>query len=99
MKRFILSTDRTTDEQDAAFYEILKSQFAYLGWWHNISETWLFADPTDRCTVTLLRDAAKGVFRTQSLIVIEVGDNADWSGMKKGDNFDWVHQNWTKNIL
>jgi hypothetical protein len=95
MSRFIVGTDRTTPEQDQAFYTLLRSRWPSMGWWHNLPETWLLIDPTNTLTVEILRDAAFEAFPGRCLIVIQVGPDSEWAGMKRGDNFDWVADQWS----
>ena len=96
MKRFVITTERTSEEQDQAFYAILHARWPQMGWWHNISETWLLIDPTDTITVDVLRDAAYEAFPGRCLIVIQVSADSTWAGMKRGNNFDWIEDEWSK---
>jgi hypothetical protein len=95
MKRFVLGTNRTTAEQDAAFYLILQQRFSHLGWWHQLSEMWLLVDETDTLTPAGLREAAREAFPDIHLMVIEVGTGI-WSGYgNKADMFPWMRETWS----
>ena len=96
MKRFVLGTNRTTAEQDTAFFTILRTRWPNLGWWHQLGETWLFIDATDTITVEDLRDAAKGAFPGISLIVVEAKGQHKWAGFGVGSSFEWMATNWDR---
>ena len=93
MKRFILTTDQTADEQDKAFYLMLRSRFPNLGWWHHLGETWRFLDPTDSVTVSDIRDLATRAFPNVPLIPLEVEGNR-WAGFGQASDFEWVNYQW-----
>jgi hypothetical protein len=101
MRRFVLGTDRTTAEQDKAFYNLLRARWPGLGWWHRLSETWLFVDLTDTLTVADLRDAATEAIPGVHIMAIEAKDDPNaWAGfgLKSGPNemFSWMRESWER---
>lgn len=98
MKRFVIGTNRTTAEQDSAFLNILRSRWPHLGWWHQVSETWLIVDLANTVTVVELRDAAMQAFPGIYIMVIEV--NGSWAGWgansPPGDMFTWMRDSWDR---
>jgi hypothetical protein len=94
-KRFMLGTNRTTQEQDAQFINILKTRWPNAGWWHQLSETWFVIDPADNLTADILRDAAKEAFPGIYLMVVEIGTGR-WSSFGSADSFPWMRGQWEK---
>jgi hypothetical protein len=100
MRHFVLATNRTTQEQDAEFYRILREQWPLMGWWHQVSETWLLIDLTDTVTVDDIRNAAKEAFPGIYVMVLQVvpvpGHWAGFGPQEKtpGDMFTWIRQSW-----
>lgn len=100
MKRFVLGTNRTTQEQDAAFFKILRARWPHIGWWHQLGETWLFIDLTDTLRATDLRDAAKEAFPGIYLMVVEAKGPRNWAGYgttaPPSEMFTWMHKEWDR---
>lgn len=96
MKRFVVGTNRTTTEQDNAFLSLVRARWPYIGWWHQLSETWLFVDPLDTLTSGALRDAATQAFPGIRLIVLEAYGPHLWSGFGRREEFSWMLENWDR---
>ena len=96
MKRFVLATSRTTEEQDRAFYALLRSRFSHLGWWHQLSETWLFVDLTDKATAADLRDAAMQAFPGVYLMAFEFTGKQTWAAFGPTNHNLWIKETWDK---
>ena len=99
MRRFVFGTDRTAYAQDAEFLKLVRAQWPEMGWWHQLSEMWLFVDPTDTVTPSALRDIARKAFPNIDLLVIQVKDGKGWAGFgpkrgSAGDMFTWIHEWW-----
>lgn len=94
MKRFVIGTNRTTAEQDAAFVNILKARWPHLGWWHQLGETWLIIDYSDQLTPVELRDTANQAFPGIRKMVIEIGGS--WAGFAPVDDFTWMNEQWDR---
>jgi hypothetical protein len=96
VKRFFLGTNRTTAEQDKAFFAIIRSRWPHLGWWHQLSETWLFVDLTDELTPSDLRDAALQAFPGVQLLVIEIPCVTNWAGFGMTKDYQWFRETWDR---
>jgi hypothetical protein len=97
VKHFVLVTNRTTAEQDKAFFTILRARFSHLGWWHQLSETWLFVDLMDTTTAEQLRNAAMEAFPTVFLVVLEITGQHTWAGFGPTESmFKWIRETWDR---
>ncbi len=100
MKQFVVATNLTTAQQDQAFYRILSERFGHMGWWHQVSQTWLLVDNTDTVTPTSLRDAATEAFPGVPMVVLQVVSvKGSWAGFgplrgTPGDMFTWIDETW-----
>lgn len=98
MRRFVVSTNSgSTPDQDAAFLQILKSEFPNVGWWHQLSETWLIGDPLNTVTSTALRDAAMRAFPGVHIMVVEATGPRKWAGFGPSNAmFKWMRESWDR---
>lgn len=95
MKRFVVGTSRTTSEQDSAFLAAVRGRWPQVGWWHQVSETWLFADPLHTMTSVGLRDLAMQAYPTINIIVIEIDGYTTWAAFGPANTmFPWLRENW-----
>jgi hypothetical protein len=92
MKRFVIGTNRTTAEQDAAFLNILRTRWPHLGWWHQLSETWLIIDLSGQVTTNALRDAAMEAFPGIYIMVVEAA--RQWHAFGRTSDFKWMDEQW-----
>ena len=98
MKRFVVGTNRTSDVQDKVFLTLIRARFPRLGWWHQLSEIWLFVDPSDSVSCIDLRDVATKAFPDIKLIVLEAtGFPNLWAGFGQQEEYDWMASNWDAN--
>ena len=98
MKRFVVSTNLgSTQEQDSEFVRILKAEFPNVGWWHQLSETWLIVDPSNTMTCTALRNAAMRAWPNVYLMVVEASESGNWAGFAPTQDFLWLKE-WWKNL-
>lgn len=102
MNRFVVGTNRTTAVQDSAFLAAVRAKWPQIGWWHQVSETWLFVDPTGTATSPVLRDVARQCFPGVHIMVIQVPRGRTyWAGFgptagAEGDMFTWMRENWER---
>jgi hypothetical protein len=95
VKRFVVGTSRTTVEQDNKFLQLVRARWPQIGWWHQVSETWLFADLQHAVTAAELRDLAMQAFPTINVIVIEITGNTTWAAFGPSNTmFPWLKENW-----
>lgn len=91
-----LGTNRTTAEQDSAFIAILRAQWPHLGWWHQLSETWLIIDLSGKLNAGDIRDAAMKAFPGIYLMVTEAAGPFIRSGFARSSDFVWMTEQWDK---
>lgn len=96
-KRFIVSLDSETPEQEKEFVEYLRSNGC--GWWHWINNTWMIVDSKGEQTASRLRDDLDKIFPAVRKIVFELrGTDDTWSGFgptgKEQNMFNWIKKNW-----
>ena len=96
MTRFVIGTNRTTPEQDQAFLKILQARWPHLGWWHQLSETWLIVDLTGELTAIQLRDAANEAFPGIYKMVLDVGNPHNWAAFGRTEDFPWMRDEWER---
>ena len=97
MKRFVVGTSRTTPEQDAKFLQLVRARWPHVGWWHQVTETWLFVDLLGTATAAALRDVAMEAFPTINLMVIEIKGEATWAGFgPQNTMFPWMNETWDR---
>lgn len=96
MTRFVLSTTLgSTPQQDEDFARLLKAEYPDAGWWHQLSETWLIVDPSDKMTTSALRDLARRAFPGIHLMVVPA--MRGWAGFGNAENmFPWMRQYWNR---
>jgi hypothetical protein len=95
MARFIVSTDVTTTEQDSTFLQLLKAKWPHLGWWHNLTESWLLIDLSNTVTAEMLRDVANEAFPGIHKMVIAI-ESGNWAAFGRVGDFEWMHNQWRK---
>lgn len=75
--------------------EILRERTPNIGWWHNLSESWLIIDPVGILTCEQLRDAANdacpGIFN----MVFGLEENT-WAAFGRMADFNWMRTEWDK---
>ncbi|EIV5415696.1 hypothetical protein [Klebsiella aerogenes] len=96
-KRFIVTLDSATDEQDMKFIDFIKENG--LGWWHWISTNWMLVDPNGKFTAVTLRSSLMDIYPGVNMIVIELSADGDsWAGFGPSGNeknmFTWLNNNW-----
>src|SRR5579863_8473740 len=96
-KRFIVLLNPTTDVQNKAFVEWIKS--AGLGWWHYLTGAWLLTDASGLWTATEIRDALRSTFPGVHSLVLEFRPDGDtWAGFgptaPTRNMFQWIKDNW-----
>lgn len=102
MRRFVLGTNRATSAQDSAFLAAVRGTWPGVGWWHQLGDMWLFADPSSTMTSIALRDIAKQAFPRVHIMVMEIPPGrTNWAGFgpgygRKGDMFTWMRKNWER---
>jgi hypothetical protein len=79
-----------------AFHAILNARWPNLGWWHQISETWLIVDLTDTLTAAKLRDAAREAFPGIPLVVLETAGPVKWAGFGQPKDYEWMKGSWDR---
>ncbi|MFS3509318.1 hypothetical protein [Citrobacter braakii] len=100
-KRYIISLNPATPEQDKKFVAFIKEHG--LGWWHWLENTWLLVDRNGRFSAAELRAELKNIYPKIHMLVIELSDEGDnWAGFgpksEDQDMFSWIKRNWeTKN--
>jgi hypothetical protein len=101
MKRFVIGTDITTAEQDAAFHKALIDRWPDLSWWHQLDEMWLIVDGTDELTAAKLRNTVTKALPGINVMIIEVPHGGTWAGFgpskgTKSDMFTWMTEVWDR---
>lgn len=96
-KRFIISLNSSTDEQDQELIKFIKDN--HLGWWHWITNTWLISDARGKFTAKTLRTELRKIFPGVYLMVFELSEEGDtWAGFgptaEDKNMFTWVKNNW-----
>src|SRR5258708_6656697 len=94
MKRYVIATNRTTAEQDHTFVNILRARWPRLGWWHQLSETWLIVDLSGQLTTSDLRDAAKEAFPGVHILVLDASEPSKWSAFATPNECAWIRDEW-----
>jgi hypothetical protein len=79
------------------FLGILNSRWPHVGWWHQLTETWLIVDLTGNLTCGALRDAAMEAFPDILHIVIEANGPGKWSAFLRTNDFVWIREQWDRN--
>jgi hypothetical protein len=98
MTRFIVLLDKTTEKQDDAFLEYIKSE--KMGWWRWFDGSWLIATHNDERNAIEIRDKAREIFPNVNVLVIQLNpDGTDfWAGFgpntKEQAMFPWLRQTW-----
>ena len=101
-KRFIVTTNPTTVEQDNLLREWLNT--CGFGWWHWINETWLLVDVTGSWTTERIVNKLVELFPGTYSLVIEVPlNNVTWYGYGPNEGppsdknmFTWLRSEWGK---
>lgn len=96
-KRFIVTLDSSTDEQDKAFIGFIREHG--LGWWHWISTNWMLVDSKGKFTAKTLRSELMRIYPSINMIIIEISDEGDtWAGFgpngEKKNMFTWLKNTW-----
>ena len=99
-KRFIVSVDNFTKEQDQLFIKYIEENG--LEWWHWLSHTWLLVNPSGNISIEVLRDKVLEIYKSEYNLVVEITVNQDtWAGFgpltDEKNMFEWLHSNWKKN--
>ncbi len=96
-KRFVISTNIATAQQNEAFKAFLNAN--NLGWWHWLVTTWLIIDWRGQWNAHSLRDAVRQIYPGLFCLVIEVPP-WDWAGFGPAsaprDMFQWIRDYWDK---
>jgi hypothetical protein len=98
-KRFIVSVDNSSIEQQKVFMEYINKN--NLGFWHYLANTWLLTDSRGVLACSELRDVVRDTFFNEHNLVIEISSTGDtWAGFgPKNDTenmFTWIKKNWIK---
>lgn len=96
-KRFILSLDSSTTEQDELFEKFVDENG--LDWWHWLNNLWLLVDPKGNFSASEIRDEANRIYPHVNKLVLEIrSDDDTWSGFgpskPEKDMFKWIKENW-----
>lgn len=96
-KRFIVTTNPTTVEQDEVFQRWINDQG--FGWWHWLNQTWLLIDFSGRWTASEIRDRLLEGIPKLRCLVIELNESGDtWAGFGPTaagqDMFSWIRSAW-----
>lgn len=89
-KRLVVITDDASKADRQAITDAIKG--AGVAWWHWFQPAWLIKDRQDRST-KWWRDLLTKAADTH-LLILEVSDEADWSGLGKKSHFAWMHTTW-----
>ena len=94
-RRFVVAVDRLTSEQEKALVAYLKD--GGLAWWHWLPGVWLATTRREDVNAAQLRDALRDIARPKRLLVLEVGEHKDWSGIRNDKKmFDWIRSTWAE---
>ena len=95
MKRFIVGTSGTMNEQDSTFLTLVKDRWPNIGYWHRLGGTWLLVDPNDLMVDAVeLRDVAKEAFPSVNVVVFDIPEGSTWAGFGVSQDFGWIHSWW-----
>jgi len=99
-KRFIISLNNTTRQQQKEFADYLTR--TGVGFWHWLENTWLIVDRNNVFTAEQLREILDLFFPKVHNLVIQLNHyNDTWAGFgPSGDNknmFNWLNTTWKEN--
>jgi hypothetical protein len=99
--RFILSTGKTTPEQEKEFVKLMESNT--MNWWHWLPNTWLIVGNFGTSDKTKVLNIAMQAFPNVNLMVFDIPEQStnSWAGLgpqdkndSKKDMFNWLHNFW-----
>lgn len=97
MRKFIVTIEESTEEQDNLFLDYIKEN--EFNWWHWIKNFWIIIDYKDTINSLTLRDKVSEIYGSRNL-VLEF-EKKGWGGF--GPNSDEPGGknmfNWLNNIL
>lgn len=95
-KRFIVSTNLATNQQNEAFKTFIRAN--NFGWWRWLIGTWLIIDWTGQWDVGSIRDALQVTCPGVNCLVIEVPRGDTWAGFgttaDPHNMFRWIENYW-----
>lgn len=96
-RRFVISLNSTTVEQQKAFVQYLTNQ--KLPYWHWLHSTWLIIDHKREYTASSWRDILQLYFPKVHCMVIQLnGEDDTWSGFgpasEENNMFNWIKDGW-----
>ena len=96
-KRFIISLNSKTPEQEQVLVEYLKS--SGYGWWHWLNNTWLIVDKKGTSSARRFRDELGRLLPGVRNVVFELrGHDDTWAGFGPSGGeqnmFEWIKKNW-----
>lgn len=94
MKRLVAVAPGLNEAEELKFKDELGAD---IGWWHQLSGTWLIADPTDAISASDVLDKLYKVAGDQEFVVLEV-EPLTWATRlkfaKHEANAAWMKKHW-----
>lgn len=97
-RRFIVASEGLSADERKQVLAYLRSHGA---WWSWIENFWLLVvEDTDDINTEKIRDHITSISKTARTLVLEIGNEIDWSGRgtpnKEGKNqHDWLKTTWS----
>jgi hypothetical protein len=97
-KLFVVTSNATTEAQDAAFHEWYSTRF---NWWHWLGQTWLLIDENGTYSAGDIRDEFRKCAPDTYVLIVQGSGAKDWAGYGPNSDTDannnmfaWIHEYW-----